>query len=167
MFCPGCGAKLQIDGAFCHKCGRRIHSIDSSVIALREINRATFAARNERTLLAIRHGAPSLSICQICSASAELSYMEFGLGKLEIRRRWDETFISALVSAVSLPVFGLGMTTLPTKKSGMRVIRLRLILCSKCLTARPDFRSHPWFRKLWECGYNQFIPPEQLSLFLQ
>ena len=173
MFCPGCGAELQIDGAFCHKCGRQqydrqVRSTDSSAFDSSKISRAGTDAKNKKELIAkIRQGAPDLNSCQICSTSAKLNCIEFGLGKLKTGRKWGETVTSVLASAVSLPVFGVGGVVLPTKKSDMKVIRLRLVLCTRCLTAKPDFTAHPWFQNLWEAGYNQFVPPERLGLFLQ
>ncbi len=168
MFCPGCGTDLQIDGAFCSKCGRQVRSIDSSVFGSLEANRASPDARNEKDWIAeIRQGAPDLNRCQICSAYAELTCIDFGLGKLITGRRWGETITSAVVSAVFLPIFGIGKVVLPTKKSDMKVVRLRLVLCSKCQTDKPNFMAHPWFQKLWESGYNQFITPERLGFFLR
>jgi hypothetical protein len=118
---------------------------------------------------AIRQGAPDTSKCQICFSSTELFLIEFGLGKFQASRRWDRVFGSALISAVSLPLCGLGFIALPTKKTNLEIVRLKLVLCSRCWTSQRnlDFRAHPWFQPLWNSGYHQFIPPEKLDFFLQ
>lgn len=168
MFCSSCGTELQIDGVFCHKCGRQVSTADSLIIESSEVGQVKPDAKNREDLIAkIRQGAPDLYHCQICSASAELSYIEFGLGKLKMGRRWDETVASILFSAVSLPATGIGRVVFPSKKSDIGIVCLRLVLCSSCLTAQPDFTVHPWFQKLWQAGFNQFIPPDKLGLPLK
>jgi hypothetical protein len=166
MYCSGCGTELLAGGDFCHKCGRKAPQETSPALISQDSPAAASRPRNdEELLLALEKEVPNLHKCYACSSGKGLVYIDFGLGMAETGRKWKEAILSGIVSAVSLPLTGVGKLILPTKKRGIRVIRLRLAVCTECVTAEPDFTEHPWFQILWEYGFNEFIPPNELSLF--
>ncbi|HTV06718.1 MAG TPA: hypothetical protein VME86_15220 [Acidobacteriaceae bacterium] len=166
MFCPGCGSELLAESAYCHKCGKPISLMIHADAASQVSASAKSQVESEQELRAkIRQGAPDLEHCQICSSSAEVTFIDFGLGKLATRRRWAEAGVSLLTSAIFLPLFGIGKFALPTKASNLKVVRLRLVLCARCVSHTPDYAAHPWFQELWNAGFDQFIPPERLGLY--
>lgn len=168
MYCPACGAQLLSESEFCHKCGRKSPHELLLTIDTRDRGVVVTRPRNEEELIAaLERELPKLQRCSVCSAKDNLTYINFGLGMLKTGRRWKETFLSAAVSAVSLPLVGMGKLILPTKLSSIRVIPLFLAVCSKCISGEPDFTKHPCFSILWDYGFNKFIPTNELPKFLK
>lgn len=120
--------------------------------------------RNDDELVAaMKQIGPRLHECHICSGTVGLQTIDFGLAKFFVRRRWAETAATLGLSAATLYLMGVGMVTLPTKQHRRSVLHLRLVRCSNCATQPPQFTSHPWYGLLWNYGYMQFIPPEQVD----
>lgn len=168
MYCPACGAQLLAESEFCHKCGRKFPHDLLQTTETRDHGVAVTRPRNEEELAAaLERELPKLQRCSVCSARNDLTYINFGLGMLETGRRWKDTLLSTAVSAVSLPLMGMGKLILPTKRNGIRVIPLYLTVCSKCMSREPDFTKHPCFSILWDYGFNKFIPASELPKFLK
>jgi hypothetical protein len=156
-----------VEGAvFCHKCGTRIPLLVPN--QPRETTapiRAPKLSKKKELIQHLKNAVPRLSQCCICSTSENLQYFEFGLGMLETRRRWLEAGASVALSALSLPLTGFGMLTLPTKEENWSVVRMALAVCPECLQEKPEYVLHPWFALLWNYGYNVFFSTEQLKWF--
>lgn len=166
MFCPACGVALYEELAFCHKCGRKITPPDPTPRQqIQVMPSPQTPPRNDTELAAAlrRESVPS-DMCLICGAEDSLVLIDFGLAKTKTRRNWSDTVSSVVVSAVSLPLVGLGLIRLPGKTTQTSMFTLRFTACVKCASQNIDYSFHPWFPILFDYGYNQFISPQELAI---
>jgi hypothetical protein len=66
-------------------------------------------------------------------------------------------------SAIALPTIGVGFIRLPVKKTHLRVLRLRLILCDVCSRGQVAYTYHPWWNQAFRLGYTEFLTPDDLK----
>lgn len=153
--CESCGSEIKLGVNFCHRCGTRASKVEQS---------ANLPIKNDKELvLALKRNMPEPGHCQECGRKEHLSYFDFGLAKFAAKREWSDTAISAALSALTVPLFGMGMIRLPGKSERYSVMRLSLVLCEVCLSAGATYTSHPWYKVLWSYGYIEFIHPDQLA----
>src|SRR5256885_15855613 len=115
MFCCRCGAPIFQQAPVCLSCGGAISDPASAATSVSA------------------EGTPIPLICHNCGKSDELVAWDFGLGRaITTKRNWDETLISGAISAVTLPLIGVGMVRLPGNRSTFAVLRLWLLLCESC-----------------------------------
>lgn len=167
MFCPACVTEVDPDAHFCPRCGHKLSPVAATQPPARIPLRGyppMQPVRNDKELAAaLRQIGPKLNECHICSGKVGLQKIDFGLAKYYARRRWAEMAATMGMSAVTLYLMGIGIVTLPTKQTRRSVIRLRLVRCLNCAAQPPQFDRHPWYGLLWNYGYIQLIPPEQME----
>jgi len=165
--CPYCRAELDRDSRFCHRCGHELSTGQEiqpkATVPSRSYQPIRLVQSDDELIAALRQTRPRSDECHICSGTSGLRKIDFGLAKYFVRRRWAEMVGSLGVSAVTLYLMGIGMVTLPTKQTRRSIVRLRLVRCSKCADQPPQFTRHPWYGLLWNYGYMQFVPPEQME----
>jgi len=151
MFCSKCGAGDSDRANYCQRCGSPL-----SREALTQEQRQLI---NE--LLPIDQKPHE---CHACGRTNGLYVWDFGLGKkLSSQRAWGDTAMSAAVSAIALPVIGLGFIRLPGKNIRLSVLRLRLILCDVCSRRQVAYTYHPWWNQAFRLGYTEFLTPDDLK----
>jgi hypothetical protein len=102
--------------------------------------------------------------CHACGAEDGLQSWDFGLGKVISKNwHWGETFGSAVLSALAVPVVGLGLLRFPHKSTRLAVLRLKLTLCAGCSQDGVDFSLHPSWVGAHELGFSEFIGPNDLA----
>jgi hypothetical protein len=102
--------------------------------------------------------------CHACGRTDNLYDWNFGLGKkISTKRAWGGTAWSLAISAITVPLIGAGGVQLPGKKTRLRVLRLRLVLCDSCRQQRLDYSVHPWWAMANRLGYSEFLNAEQLA----
>ena len=90
---------------------------------------------------------------------------DFGLGKpIASKRVWASTAASLAVSAMTVPLFGLGRLDLPGRKTTFTVLRLQLVLCESCQQRGGiHYSVHPWWGDALRLGYTQFFDGDDLE----
>lgn len=165
MYCPGCGARMPDATELCQICGRRVPPLTRPLRSERAVQRPDPARSKDEELEDLLNRSPVRpDRCVICSTNGELAFFDFGLARVKVARNWTETIASAAVSAVSLPLVGVGMVRLPGKTTTTSMFKLRMALCEECLLeccgGFPDPSIHPWFPILWEHGYRHIVPSQ-------
>ena len=82
---------------------------------------------------------------------------------VSIKRAWGETAVSAVLSAVTVPLIGYGMLRMPGEKTKFNVLCLRLVLCDACWRKRVGYSSHPFWREAIKLGYTEFFDSTELD----
>lgn len=142
MFCCSCGTSTVDDALFCHKCGKPIP---------REPEPQEVAKDNR------------LSQCHNCGRDAVHGW-DFGLGKPLRSRTWSGTAASVVVSAVTIPLIGVGAFQLPGKRTTMSVLRLRLLLCDTCARRGGiGYSVHPLWGEAMQQGFTEFLNADELK----
>lgn len=113
--------------------------------------------------------------CHLCSARPPVTSIDFAVAKkLNTTRDWSSTVASVALSAVTLPLFGMGHLQGPGKQVSYRTLRLHLMLCQKCRDERrgmfrsiklghEDFARHPAVNQASRIGYNIILTPQELD----
>jgi hypothetical protein len=107
-------------------------------------------------------------ICHGCGSGDELEDFLFGLAQLGSPiKQWAPTAISLAISALAIPIAGIGYLAWRKDKAlGMGFV-LRLVLCSHCADDYSDYygnlsqeayRLHPWYDRVVDEGYTEFVP---------
>jgi hypothetical protein len=167
MFCCMCGARNLDNARLCHNCTApfEAHSLPPSNSGYTQpLSSRDLENPEVQGLIRLSKISQKPGECHSCGKRENLTSFQFGLAKpLSTERDWRMTAASVLVSAVSVPLVGFGVLQLPGKKTNMRVMRLRLVLCRVCWTARKGYALHPWWAIAQESGYTVFITAEELS----
>jgi len=170
MFCCKCGARNPDNASYCRECGNSLYreatrhldqSAGDGVPRLVETPQNEEQRRLIDELLSIDQRPHE---CHACGKAHNLHSWDFGLGKkISNERAWGETAWSIAVSAVSIPLVGVGGLQLPGKKTRYQVLRLRLILCDSCWEGQTKYGLHPWWQKAIQLGYTEFFDAEGLK----
>lgn len=110
--------------------------------------------------------------CHVCGSSENVSRHPFALATPpETSRDWMSTGVSLALSAVTLPLFGIGSLMGPSKNSTARIARLELVLCGACRKQHPgvlgpnDYAKHPQWSGLQELGFTEFMTTEEAAQY--
>lgn len=113
--------------------------------------------------------------CHSCGATENLKFFDFGLARVvEQKRDWKVTAATAAISAVTLPLFGVGRLYGPSKTTRGHLLRARLVLCPSCVNMRAGLFGgftpkemhctiHPAWNELHDAGFTRFVPGDELS----
>jgi hypothetical protein len=158
MYCCNCGAQTYKDSRFCHKCG-------SSVPEETEPCHDSEGKQEQQLLQELMSKDRKAHVCHRCGGSGKLFCWDFGLGKpVASKRAWAGTAASLAVSAITLPLLGVGRLDLPGKKTTLSVLRLRLMLCESCKKLDGiHYSLHPWWEDALRMGYTQFLNADDLK----
>lgn len=159
------------DGNYCHKCGAPLSSTTIDIDAVGRIQASRTQgieplgdAEQRRITKELLSIDPKSDKCHACGRKERLHRWEFGLGKpVSSRPAWGGTALSVAVSAVALPLIGVGALQLPGKKVSYRVLRLSLVLCEDCWKEQTNYTVHPWWQAAGRLGYKDFFDAEQLK----
>ena len=170
MFCCKCGARNPESASYCHKCGCSLYKEEANQAGRtaegKNSDQVETAPTEEQRqlideLLPIDQKPHE---CHACGRTDSLYGWDFGLGKkISTKRAWGETAWSVAVSAVTIPLIGVGGLQLPGKKMRLRVLRLRLILCDSCRDGQVKYNLHPWWEPAGRLGYTKFLNAEELK----
>lgn len=168
MFCPACGAELFEDAAYCHKCGREFQLPQAVAVPRAQTELPSRRLSKDELLSALKEKSVNLNKCHSCLAETGLLKLDFGLAMIKTGRNWQETIASVAISAISLPLGGIGLIKLPSKNTEIDVLPLEFHICLDCFeeigdARKIDFSLHPWFGLLWDYGYNRFITPSEIE----
>lgn len=117
------------------------------------------------------------SPCHLCGQGTQLRAYSFGMARVASRRLdWSRTAVTAGISAVTFPLFGIGRLDGPTLQTRARIIRLTLVACENCvkertgLTGRTKFRRrdyacHPWYHKAVALGFPKVLDAAALARY--
>ena len=168
VYCCSCGAENPDYGRYCHQCGNALiphpgnPDLDKSQPS--SANDSAEDAAEIKALRAIARIDVKPSECHRCGRTEGLTAYEFGLAKvLSANRDWTRTAASVVVSAVSVPLTGLGMIHLPGKRTRVRALRMKLILCETCSTTQVNYPAHPWWYPAQKLGYDTFLGEGELK----
>jgi hypothetical protein len=73
--------------------------------------------------------------------------------------------VSAVASAVSVPLIGRGVIAFPRKRIRrlrVRALRMKLILCETCRKKAVYYPAHPWWSRALKLGYDTFLDGHDL-----
>lgn len=112
--------------------------------------------------------------CHNCGSSANVERYSFALATPSVtKRQWGMTAASIALSAVTLPLFGMGRWMGASKSKMARVVRLELVLCEECRAKRVAdgdadlasrcFPMHPHWGRLREMGFTEFLTAEEAA----
>lgn len=172
MFCCKCGALNPDNANYCHRCGvavfKQLGASDESLGMLpnKAENPKTNPPKDDESdlLSPLALIDPKPHTCHRCGTKKDIYGWDFALGMvLSTRRSWGQTAWSVAVSAVTLPTVGYGGLELPGKVSHLRVVRMRLILCSLCKPRGVEYSLHPWWSVLQRLGFTRFLGPDDLD----
>ena len=173
VYCCACGAENPGYGCYCHRCGNALipharnpdpASSRSSRSQPRSANDSAEEAAEIKALRSLARIDVKPSECHGCGRTEGLTAYEFGLAKvLSAKRDWTRTAASVVVSAVSVPLTGLGMIQLPGKRTRVRALRMKLILCETCRKTQVNYPAHPWWHPAQKLGYGTFLGEEELK----
>jgi hypothetical protein len=168
MFCCRCGARNPNDAIYCNKCGNLASEQEANGLLWTDENskRPRSSGGSKSQLLSesvVRDQKPSQ--CHGCGRADQLYTWDFGLGKeISTRRAWEETAASVAISAITVPLLGVGMLRLPGKKTRFQVLRLQLILCEKCRDSRmTTYLAHPLWEPAHKLGFTEFMNANELA----
>lgn len=154
MFCCACGAPTVDDARFCHKCGKPVPAEPA-------ISEPNPQQPRQETL------SPDsrLNQCHSCGRKDNLHGWDFGLAMpLASGRVWSSTVASVAVSAVTIPLLGVGGFQLPGKRTTFRVLRLRLLLCDSCARqGGKHYSLHPSWGEATRLGFTEFLDADGLK----
>lgn len=163
MYSCNCGAQLKGDSIFCHRCGGSVPHDGFNTTNSHSVSpKAAAKEALIRELLAIDQ---KFDECHRCGSKTVLYRRDFGLEKILSRRRaWAQTAASVAVSAITMPVLGVGGRALPGKKHQLSVLRLQLVLCESCAQSKnKSYSLHPWWDAADRLGYSEFLSAEDLK----
>lgn len=170
MFCCKCGGRNPDDASYCHSCGILLYKGDDPKVersprkpTAHEVE--TLPDEEQRRLIdELLPIGQKPHECHACGRKDNLYGWDFGLGKpISTKRAWGETAASIAVSAVSLALGGPGLVHLPGKKTRLRVLRLRLILCDSCRRRQISYTLHPWWEPARRLGYTEFLSADDME----
>ncbi len=172
VYCCNCGAENPDCGRYCHRCGTALlsgatHPEPNPKPPAQNQPTAAKVLDEEEEISGIRK-LSSVDTkpyeCHSCGRTQGLMGYEFGLAKvLSSERDWTMTAASVVVSAISMPLVGLGMLELPGKRNRVRALRLRLVLCESCRVGQLNYRTHPWWHSAQRLGYNTLLSEQDLE----
>jgi len=167
MFCCSCGTRNPEPAPSCYNCGAAL--ISPTIVSVRipgpavqsRPNNASFLDSDEGEIRGLRVLARTDSKsceCHVCGTREGLRYYRFGLARvMSVKRVWSETAASVVMSAISVPLVGVGMLRLPGKRTSVRALRLTLVLCEACDVSQPDYTAHPWYSAAQRLGYTALL----------
>ena len=160
MYCCNCGSKIPKDALFCQECGTRVISDD-------QLTAVDIEQAQQAVLQQLLKNNPQRNVCCVCGGSNQLCAWDFGLAKpISNKRVWGPTAASIAVSAITLPLIGLGALELPGKRTTLSVLRLRLLMCELCKKREPGrvpYAIHPMWDGAQRLGYTQFLSAGDLN----
>jgi hypothetical protein len=173
VYCCACGAENPDYGHYCHQCGNALtpHARNPDLVSSqtsqsqpRSASDSEEDAAEVKALRALARIDVKPCECHVCGQTQELTSYEFGLAKvLSAKRNWTRTAASVVISAVSVPLTGLGMIELPGKRTRVRALRMKLILCETCRKTQLNYPAHPWWYPAQEIGYDTFLGERELQ----
>ena len=170
MYCCICGSQNPDGASYCHKCGRSLFREETTQegqqpaqISPRQVE-APLTEEQQQLIDQLLPIDQKAYECHACGRTDNQYSWDFGLGKnISTQRAWGETAWSVAVSAVTLPLIGVGGLRLPGKKTSLRVLRLRLILCDSCHQRQLHYSLHPWWTVARRLGYTEFLDAKDLQ----
>jgi hypothetical protein len=179
VYCCACGAENPDCGCYCHRCGSALipHTRNPDPVSSRTSRSQPRSANHSAEEAAEAAEAAEINAlralaridvkpceCHGCGRTEGLTAYEFGLAKvLSAKRDWTRTAASVVISAVSVPLTGLGMIQLPGKRTRVRALRMKLILCETCRKKQVNYPAHPWWYPAQELSYDTFLGEEELK----
>jgi hypothetical protein len=174
VYCCNCGAENPNYGRYCHRCGNALISgaindqLDSKALAQRQPTAAKALSEEEedevRGLRKLHRIDTKPLECHSCGRTEGLIGYKFGLAKvLSSKRDWTRTVGSVVLSAISVPLVGVGKLELPGKSNKVRALRLRLVLCESCRAAQLNYPAHPWWHSALKLGYNTLLSERDME----
>jgi len=117
------------------------------------------------------------SPCHICGAEhvEKFSLFPFGMAKMISETTdWTKTAFSVGLSAIILPLLGVGWFSGPDENKRAKIIYLYLFLCDECIKDRKklfggtkisskDYTHHPCYNAIKSIGYTTILNSEKLS----
>jgi len=160
MHCSTCGAPTFKDSRFCHKCG----SVISAEPEPSNASEGEQEQREQRLIDELLSKNRKQHECHQCGTKGKLFAWDFGLAKpIGSKRVWARTAASVALSAITLPLLGVGRLDLPGKKTSLGVLRLRLLLCEECKRGRINYTIHPCWNDALRLGYTEFLTADDLN----
>lgn len=116
------------------------------------------------------HGSP----CHYCGSDKELIFWDFALMQVASSKiAVGSTLVSAALSAVTLPFFGVGTLRLPGRSQSGAALHLKLVTCKVCCRKEGNMLGlfllneqrasrHPLWKELSEHGFTKFLPEKQM-----
>lgn len=113
--------------------------------------------------------------CHFCGSQEKLKRYEFGLMRVESsKRNWSEAVATVAISAVTLPLAGVGRVHLPSKSYSGSLLRLNLVACDACVRKNSNFLGlffvkekhamhHPLWQSLQDSGFTKYVAPDDLE----
>ncbi len=173
MYCCNCGAENPDYGRYCHRCGTALISgamnpeLNPKPPAQNQPTAAKVLDEEEEEISGLRKLSridTKPCECHSCGETEGLLGYKFGLAKvLSAERDWTGTAASVVASAISIPLVGLGMLELPGKRTRVRALRLRLVLCESCRAGQLNYPAHPWWYSAQRLGYNTLLSEQDLE----
>lgn len=174
VYCCACGAENPDYGRYCHRCGKALipDARNADLISKSPTSRSQPRSADDSdedaaeitALQALARIDVKPSECHGCGRTQGLASYEFGLAKvLSVKRDWTRTAASVVVSAVSVPLTGLGMIKLPGNRTRVRALRMKLILCETCRRTQVNYPAHPWWYPAHKLGYDTFLGEPELQ----
>jgi hypothetical protein len=112
--------------------------------------------------------------CHSCGGLDTLNHYDFGIVRVHTEQKdWKAAGLSVALSAVTLPLLGVGRLYGPGKTTTGNLLKLRIVLCKSCTNARRNFFGafvvkeshcviHPLWKELREAGFTMFVPTQEL-----
>ena len=113
--------------------------------------------------------------CHYCGTKNDLIYLEFGLMRVESSSRaWGETAATTAISALTLPLLGVGKVALPGKNDTGELLKLNLVICRSCASENSNMFGifmlkekhvikHPYWQDLHDAGFTKFIEKDKFA----
>jgi len=168
MFCCKCGARNPRHAVYCNKCGNSV--VEQNVSDLRRRKEGASPPKlpredgQARLFAELSRPDQKPDQCHACGKKDQLYRWEFGMAReLSTRRTWEDTAVSVAVSAITIPLLGVGGFQLPGKKSRLQVLRLQLVLCEGCRKRRVTYAAHPSWELAQKLGYTLLLDAHELS----
>ncbi len=165
MYCCSCAAQTSEESHICHKCGTPVpHTPFNNASTQRPFGSETEQEqrRVEQRLLSKDRKPHQWHQCE---GRGKLHGWDFGLGKIIAEKRvWGATAVSVAVSAITVPILGVGMLERPGKETSLTVLRLRLMLSeSGSQRGGVSYSVHPCWDGAMSLGYTEFLSADDLK----
>jgi hypothetical protein len=112
--------------------------------------------------------------CHYCGSVDDLVHWDFALMRVaDSKRSWGETIGTAAVSAITLPLLGVGAVRLPGSSLEGQALHLRLVVCKPCCRKEGNMlglfmlnekraSKHPLWQPLHDAGFTKFLDGEKM-----
>jgi hypothetical protein len=190
MYCWECGSPNPERSNFCPSCGSKLREVPPTPEPTgqekggqQQVPETAFwedsATQLEllQSLSEIHELDSKKNLCHLCGIRSPRSAYEFGVARImSTRRDWGKTIASVAISAITLPLLGVGRFKGPGKETRARIIRLELMVCDFCKDNRTslfnsvklsydDYEMHPSVKKATEISFAKIITREELKKY--